>query len=87
MLSWVLEVRVGGLETALLRRLTLALPWSPFPKLTSGLETGFALLWSMPLSTKWKKEPFFLQDHVKGVTVITVLFKCTCLIFPSHATI
>lgn len=49
MLSWDLEVKVGGVERALLHSLTQVLPWSPFSRLTEGLETeGFAFLWSMP---------------------------------------
>lgn len=75
--SWDLEVKVGGVETASLRSPTRVLPWSPFPKLTEGLEReGFALLWSTALSVKRGKEPFLLQNHVKGATVCHV-FACS----------
>lgn len=56
MLSWDLEVKVGGVERALLHSPTQVLPWSPFSRLTEGLETeGFAFLWFTALSVKWEK--------------------------------
>lgn len=77
MLSWDMEAKVGGAETASLRSPAPVLPWSPFPRLTEGPDTeGFALLWPTALSVKWEKEPFLLQNHGKGATLCHV-FACS----------